>query len=1230
MKLGDKENILKEDQAIFSKKLKAAVTNELDYPANVGRMLDTFLPRLDDETFLVKCLLETKTSQECCTARSALQDSLVRLLLNIEDFQPRLLRLLLEKLAQAAREGRETNLPQLILKAVRWLDVLVDGAGLVEKIQEILEVATDYHRLELIMALPEILPRCQHDQMAARLLQLLQEPRSALSAIVDCFGNLSLSQEMRGNTQTRLIGNLARYEFSVLPAVVEYILTSCTKENCEEVVLQLRRDLELTAKVRPSQRAGPSSQKKKEVENKKAVERLLLDKIGLLITIEKFIAEAWFSAVESIKEPGEMKPLDFLVIVLMFQTKQKRNSLVKLVNSKIRTGVLTQELIIATFENHSAALQQSQFLSPVLEMAVRLLRSALTEAAGKQIFISAFSSLDDFSRLEIVTELSSEVTRQDSALATLSELSLDHTELLSPYSGFLMPLLDQLDHTDLSQARLLIALLARLTWSEGETGDRQASRDDNLVIFVKKQVSSGVSSHRRMGVVGTVICARAMIRASSEGSLVETSRNSADNPTGLLAEAHELISSAQHKTQFDPELAGLLLDELSLLTDDKSCIDFIEQITARLLNVIETNYVEEVEKIDNNQFSLPMVSEMGLVDEDKHCSVVLAKKVLECSADVNSNYKQKKGNLVKMIPTFRLFTKSRHLIASVSNDTDNPLEQVDALLGCCLLVFPRDVVNNFKSHSPAEKNSICSTYFYAINWLIEVINAYGSSTDETDRKLVLSRLKQIIILRKTLGQLLNQNLNFKPPTALFSEDHSHWKPPGCSPGKKKADNQKKTGKGKGRGKQSKGPVPLNRTIIAAFNAMRNSQASQTARVFTQTQTQTQTQRNNENQNNANTSDLQLYRIFFREFDLDSVLSILESGDFSAEPGEGNDAEIRPPELFFLLSDLCLKLESVTGKKKGFPGKSSLASLGFTNLHNSHSETDMMKAVMRQIKSILSHLDKIKQYFEEFSRAEENETLSQQTIELMECMKVGLQTLNSFFAWDGFRALSNGEILRKSFLEIAGRVSDVSLESDQSSLVRECLKYLRSFSVCSLTADTAAAHLRLMSTLAQFTNEEDRILKKLASKYLAEDWRDIAGEKDEGGRYNAHIQTMLKMFVENSSDLYRDLSSIVTEGTSQFIHKSSQPSGKYPFISKGTLSTVYKVVLPALVSEVKKITFGPRKDAEDQLSEWTEALDIYVTMITDLEKHCSSSLLSAALKHSRTFISHFVKQGKKNT
>ena len=54
-------------------------------------MLSTLSNWLEDETFLIKCLTPTMTSISCKTARSSLQDSILRLLLNTNDLQPRLL-----------------------------------------------------------------------------------------------------------------------------------------------------------------------------------------------------------------------------------------------------------------------------------------------------------------------------------------------------------------------------------------------------------------------------------------------------------------------------------------------------------------------------------------------------------------------------------------------------------------------------------------------------------------------------------------------------------------------------------------------------------------------------------------------------------------------------------------------------------------------------------------------------------------------------------------------------------------------------------------------------------------------------------------------------------------------------------------------------------------------------------------------------------------------------------
>ena len=106
-----------------------------------------------------KCLTATDTSLQCDTARSSKQDSLIRLLLNVEDLQPKLLTLLLEKLAETSivQEGQEEtqaeNIPRLLLASMRWLDRIVDGSGMADKIMEILSVTSKFHQVEVIAEL---------------------------------------------------------------------------------------------------------------------------------------------------------------------------------------------------------------------------------------------------------------------------------------------------------------------------------------------------------------------------------------------------------------------------------------------------------------------------------------------------------------------------------------------------------------------------------------------------------------------------------------------------------------------------------------------------------------------------------------------------------------------------------------------------------------------------------------------------------------------------------------------------------------------------------------------------------------------------------------------------------------------------------------------------------------------------------------------------------------------
>ena len=408
VKNGDCPNVLKEDQAIFLKKFIRDITTQSDYPENIEKIKETLGQWLDDEVFLVKCLNPTDTSVTCSTARSSKQDSLIRLLLNVDDIQPILLTFLLEKLAETsivqegAEETQSQNIPRLILSSMRWLDKMVDGETITEKMTEILTVTSRYQQVEVISALPEILPSQYHNNIAPHLQDMLKEHNALVSTIVDCLGNLKLNPDQVAKTKTVLIDNMsgAKFQLSDLPVVVEFLLASISKkEECLSLVGDLRENLELTAKTRPSQRVGPSSAKQKDTRDndcKKSIECIIMDKFYISMLTDKKMFDAWYLALAAVKDAEEMKPLDFLIMVEMCRNKQRRKMVEGLLKNMIKKAILTEELIVVAFEKHPAVLKQR--MTTVTDIADFLITSpdkTVSEGPGKQIYVSAFITLGE-------------------------------------------------------------------------------------------------------------------------------------------------------------------------------------------------------------------------------------------------------------------------------------------------------------------------------------------------------------------------------------------------------------------------------------------------------------------------------------------------------------------------------------------------------------------------------------------------------------------------------------------------------------------------------------------------------------------------------------------------------------------------------------------------------------------------------------------------------------------
>lgn len=551
--------------------------------------------------------------------------------------------------------------------------------------------------------------------------------------------------------------------------------------------------------------------------------------------------------------------------------------------------------------------------------------------------------------------------------------------------------------------------------------------------------------------------------------------------------------------------------------------------------------------------------------------------------------------------------------------------------GCGIWTFPEEVLRNIDDLQTEEKTAILNTLFYAINWFIELVNGFGNQKDDDVRRKVLIRIKQILELRKSLQSCLRFHPTYKPPTVLFSENVSDWVPPSLAEKSKKVNRsgEKKDKKG-GKGKKSKAPTETMMNATMNLNTQRISQDKESQ------QSKVLTQKGAHDDQSSMVVDLQHYKPFFRELDL-SYLDLLVTEPLTTESApllseETHQPRLRPPEFLLMMKDLHCKLDkSLFIKKKGFPGKSNLSSLGFAHL-NLLNTRDIVTRVMRRIKHIFSHLDSLKKYFERLSSVNDESvdliTLCQKdSLICLEAVKATFTVLQTFFSWPGFANSVHEDLLRTSLFNIVTRFSDIGTQTGVALLAKGVIKYLEPFSDCSLDIEVATAHASLMSVLAGYT--EDKKEATVANKvetYLKKEWKDSAGEPEKGSMFNSQIEKLLLILVANSSDIYEDLLNLCNEGTNKSIHKESVEM--FPFINKGTMAVVYKVVLSSLVLEVKKMTYGSTKDPDVQFEKWSKAVTLFVKMVLDLKTHCTRGLLTQVLKNARPFLDHFVKEGKK--
>ena len=131
-----------------------------------------------------------------------------------------------------------------------------------------------------------------------------------------------------------------------LPNIVEFVLSSVTRENANSVVQDLRDSLDMSDRVlRPSQQPGPKVNRVRSEDKAKTVKRIVLDKVAIMASRDRWAADAWLSAVQSAVEPDSQKPLDLMVLLLLHKLGPVKRAVESVVRNKIRAGLFSLEMV---------------------------------------------------------------------------------------------------------------------------------------------------------------------------------------------------------------------------------------------------------------------------------------------------------------------------------------------------------------------------------------------------------------------------------------------------------------------------------------------------------------------------------------------------------------------------------------------------------------------------------------------------------------------------------------------------------------------------------------------------------------------------------------------------------------------------------------------------------------------------------------------------------------------
>ncbi|XP_071447885.1 Fanconi anemia group D2 protein [Hetaerina americana] len=1277
--------VLDKDQAMFVKDLEVELKKNVSYPKNIDEFFCGFEKYVSNSKDLKKALSQTRTSENCELARSMQQDSLVRLLLLTTNLQAKVSKLIIEKAAEYALSSvddmdndlDEAGWVRLILNQLRLLDFVVEGETLATQLIELLQAAPEPVQQEVIYFMPQIISDDQHQEVAESLSKLLHENFSLTPVILDVLSQLNIGSILKAKVCEEMLDALRKAPDEFLPSIVAYVLSESELADLELVSARLRVVLDLTPSSAPprsaalSQKLSQSASTSRGMTGSKSAQSsyviLTLEAIATRLKVGQRgqrLVEAWLTSLDAVDSADAHKPLDLLIMVVLLDSgngahdrpkdKTRRKKTENLLKNKLRKGLFTEELLERTFVSHSAVLRE-YFRTVVLISSILLsCRETVLLLYGAAWLRFSVVYLAEHLRPAALGEMIMHTAIGDSntakvLLQTLHSLSRDHYEKIAMHSILLLGLLDKVEDMDIEQVRDLMDILCFLAFSKDDHGS--GLRTD-ITILIRKHLSSTNIQLKRKGVITAIMAVKHMASIESECDMVvrgPSLPNTRASSVGSQGSEESLVpgSKAANAVMFlelvlstcgcYAEIIGLLYDQLSSMAMDAELDEkFMEWITKTMTYDFQDSFIDESTSTFEASADLPLSVQFAL-DEDlvNPIALKLTPLVSQREERLGGPRVSFGGRIVDekverplevMNPLLRLMRILRFRLE------DGDLSSIDALLGCGV-VLPKileqsesdglSVSEEFAALGCLEQRTLLSAIIFAINWFIELVNAFTFQKDQLLKKKVMKRVMNIVELHGFLVDCVPQLPGYIPPASQYlcptpnpsfsfvgkdgKKGTKRNKRKRVTPGSKKSKKQiqfslaggtQDPDDGESGGEEKDDDVggkdeedlDENPSEGVASKVLKSEQL------------------------------LSAMAPFYRELDVEVFILLREElviGQYSAVNNRQRPSELGPAELKFLLEDYTQKLEHSLPSNplitslimKGSTNKPFFSQSGkktsiFLNL-DLHDAKDIALSAISLLPSICEKLERVAEYFQDAIDGcggilDNPQMFLGHSPVLARCFHLLFKDIEIILSWNGYTAMGTPgvRLLKEALSTTGGRLGAVRrpTQGTQGSmtavqLAEESCSYFARFAewVVRLPAAVALVTLIHRSTLlAESRLPQREELVKVCRTFLSREWIGINGHPETGTGAAENLGTIMTSFLwascsekkrdewEASGSPLTSLHHIINEVqlAATGLTNNSDRLTAFPAITKATFHVVYQALATWLEVVVKEENIEP--------------------------------------------------------